>query len=111
MKIITYIFTMLFCCSVWGQSFKYRNYNYKWEESQPSAIPLDPIFSTADAIILDEKVNYNAGGNIAPNRFYLAQVYNQFVVQQSAEGLSPVVSEYIRIKYLTKKGIDKHSTF
>jgi hypothetical protein len=111
MKIITCAFAILYCCSVSGQSFKYRNYNYQWEESHPTAIPVEPMFATADAVILDESVNYNAGGNITPNRFYLAFVYNQFVVRQSSDGLSPIVSKHTRIKYQTQKGIDKYSTF
>ena len=111
MKTILYL--LVFCCSTFalGQSLKYRNYQYHWEESTPSAMPVEPMFSAADAVILKERVNYNAGGNISPNRFYLTEVYNQFVVRQSSDGLSPVVSKYIRIKYRTQKGIDMNSTF
>src|SRR5689334_21335478 len=85
--------SMFIYFSVLGQSFIYRNYNYQWEEPSPAVIPVDSMFTDADAVILDEKVNYNAGGNITPDE------------------LSPVVSKHIRIKYLTQEGIDKHSTF
>jgi len=94
-----------------AQSFKYRSYKYEWAPGQPEAIPVEDQFKNEDAVILEEKCIYNAGGNKVPPYQYINNRANYFYIDESTNGVSPIVQKHVRIKFLTQKGIKKYATF
>lgn len=79
-------FILLFvCCITLAQDNKYKNYKYEWSAEKPAEIKVDEQFKDADAVILEEKT--------------LISITTNFE------------SKYVRIKFLTQKGVEKFGTF
>ena len=93
-----------------AQSFNYRNYKFEWAAGHPADIPVETQFKNEDAVILEEKCMYNAGGNRVPSYETLYQTANYFYVDESSNGVAPIVQKHLRIKFLTQQGIKKYST-
>src|SRR5688572_19761656 len=93
-----------------AQSFQYKKYNFEWAPGHPESIPVEDQFKNEDAVILDEKVIYDIGGNQIPPYYFLNHRANYFYIGESTSGLSPIVQKHVRIKFLTSEGIKKFST-
>ncbi len=103
-----YIFFTLNITLSFSQSFKYRNYKFEWPE-QPAPIKLDSTFRNSDAVILAEKCIYNQGGNKVPEYTFVNFAANYYFFDKSVQGTNPVIKRYRRIKFLNRKGIEKHN--
>lgn len=68
----------------------YKKFNYIWTNTQPSAIPLNPIFSNEDVVYLSDDHLMSVGGSLGS--------VNGIVFQRKA-----------RVKFLTQKGIEEKS--
>ncbi|HNQ13616.1 MAG TPA: hypothetical protein PKM16_10455 [Bacteroidia bacterium] len=108
---ITVILILINFGECYSQSFKYRKYNYQWKTERPEKINVELIYSKADAVILEEKCVYNVSGNTVPAYYNYYSAGNYFFIDESAQGKSPIVQKYLRIKFLTREGIDKYSKF
>ncbi len=106
----TLLLFIYFSSSSFSQNFDYRKHNFEWKYSRPEKIVLDKIYSNEDAVILDEKCIYNVTGNLVQTYSTLNAIGNYFYIDESSQGKSPIVQKYVRIKFLTQKGIDKFST-
>ncbi|MCX6291524.1 MAG: hypothetical protein NT126_07140 [Bacteroidetes bacterium] len=83
--VITFFLIHLYPVPVPAQSFKYRHYNFKWNERRPPPIAVDERFKNEDAVILEE---------------------------ENVIGLSGYsCKKHIRIKFLTPKGIERYARF
>src|SRR5262249_29775718 len=87
------ILLLLFAVKTFPQSFKYRSYNYKWSSEKPASIEVEEQFKKHEAVILEERCVYNAGGVRVPTYSYLAGGGNYFYVDESSQGLSPIVEK------------------
>ena len=96
--------------SATAQSFQYRNYKFQWAPGNPAAIPVEDQFKNEDAVILDEKFIYNAGGNRVPLYLDINSRANYFFIDESANAGGPIIQKHVRIKFLTTKGVKKYST-
>ncbi len=101
----------LFVSGTLAQSFKYRNYNFEWATGRPAPIDVEEQFKNEDAVILDEKLIYNAAGNRVPPYLSINTRANYFYIDESYNTGGPVIQRHVRIKFLTAKGIKKFSTF
>ncbi len=112
MRFSLFLLILISSCSshTFSQSFDYRKYNYQWKEARPDPIILNTIYSNEDAVILDEKCIYNLTGNLVQPYSTVNSVGNYFFIDESSQGKSPIVQKYVRIKFLTQKGIDKFSS-
>ncbi|MEO8085932.1 MAG: hypothetical protein ABI763_03880 [Bacteroidota bacterium] len=112
MKHTIFLLAALCCYLVSGaQSFKYRNYNFEWAPGHPEAIAVEDTFKNEDAVILEEKCIYNAGGNKVPPYLSINSRANYFYIDESTNGISPIVQKHVRIKFLTQQGIKIYSKF
>lgn len=85
-KVIPCFFSLIMICFIaFAQDNKYKNYKYEWSAEKPPETKVDEQFKDADAVILEET--------------------NLISITTNYE------SRYVRIKFLTQKGIDKFSTF
>ncbi|TAH39122.1 MAG: hypothetical protein EYC69_13090 [Bacteroidetes bacterium] len=109
--LFTFILIVSVLSGIYSQSFDYRKYNYEWKSVKPDPMVLDSIYSKEDAVIMDEKCIYNITGNLVQNYSTVNAIGNYFYIDESSQGKSPIVQKYVRIKFLTQKGIDKFSTF
>ncbi len=105
------MFFICFSYSSFSQSFDYRKYNYEWKYAKPEEMILDKIYSNEDAVILEEKCIYNITGNLVQSYSTLNAIGNYFYIDESSQGKSPIVQKYVRIKFLTQKGIDSENSF
>ncbi|MCX6274516.1 MAG: DUF3857 domain-containing protein [Bacteroidetes bacterium] len=109
--------TLLLLAAIFGylfsaaQGFQYRNYNFEWAPGQPPVIPVEEQFKNEDAVILDEKLIFNASGNTVPPYQFLNSRGSYFYIDESTNGVSPIVQKHVRIKFLTQHGIKKYSQF
>lgn len=94
-----------------GQDFSYRKAKFEWKVQNLPVIPVNEQFKNEDAVILKEQCSYNIGGNRVPLYSYLAARANYFTVDDNAYSDAPIVQKHLRVKYLTKQGIQKYSTF
>lgn len=111
MKILLFLSgIILFQQATYCQSYKYRNYKFDWPKEKPTPIPIEEEFKNEDAVILEEKCIYNIAGNKVPLFHFLKRRANYFYVEESNQGLSPVIQKHIRIKFLTPDGIKKYAS-
>lgn len=108
MNNILRVFFMLFISQFsLAQSVKYRNFNFEWPVEKPINIAVNENFKNEDAVILEEKCIYNQAGNRVPGYYFINLAANYFFIDESTQGITPVIQKHIRIKFLTQKGIDK----
>lgn len=93
-----------------AQSDKHKKHKYDWPEEKPVSIPVEEQFKNEDAVILEEKCIYSAWAYHVTSQRYIAQSANYFYIENSNQGLSPLVQKHLRIKFLTDKGIRKFSS-
>jgi len=93
-----------------AQSFQYRNYKFEWAPGKPAAIPVEDQFKNEDAVILEEKLIYNAAGNRVPAYLDINRRANYYFITETGSAAGPIVQKHVRIKFLTTKGVKKYST-
>jgi hypothetical protein len=93
-----------------AQSFQYRNYNFEWPAGKPAVIPVEDQFKNEDAVILEEKLIYNAAGNRVPAYLDLNRRANYYFITETGSSAGPIIQKHVRIKFLTTKGVKKFST-
>ena len=74
-----------------AQSFQYRNYKFEWAPGKPAAIPVEDQFKNEDAVILEEKFIYNAGGNRVPSYLDINRRANYFFIDESGHAGGPIM--------------------
>lgn len=79
--------------SAQAQYYSYKNKKFEWPAATPTKIEVESKFADDDAVILDEETEL-AIIRMAQN------MYN-----------NNKVDKHVRVKFLTRKGIDKFSTF
>jgi len=107
-----YLFCLFYFAIIntsFAQSFKYRKYHFEWPSEKPAYISVEDQFKNHDAIILEEKCIYDAGGVRIPAYYYFVRRANYFYIDESSNGVTPIVEKYIRIKFHTQDGIKKFS--
>jgi hypothetical protein len=92
-----------------AQSFSYRNYKFEWPKEHPSSIPVEDQFKNEDAVILEEKLIFNAAGNRVPPYLDLNRRANYFFISDALHEGGPIIQKHVRIKFLTTKGVKKYS--
>ncbi len=109
-QILFFIILTFFADAVFSQSLSYRRANFEWAPGTHNEITTDPLFVSEDAVILDEKCIYNISGNHVPSYNFLNASGNVYFVDESSQGLSPIIQKHLRIRFLTQAGIDRFST-
>ena len=104
-----FIFYTFLILSIFAQSSKYKNFKFEWPSKSLTSIKVDSLFLNEDAVILEEHCIYNEGGMRVPEYYFLNIAANYIFIDESVQGVNPLIKKHMRIKFLTQKGIDKYS--
>lgn len=91
-KYILLLIVLLINSVVYAQKYKYRDYNYEWEEKEPKQIAVITQFGNKDAVILSNEITLRieGQGQVDTKPFHLSTQY--FITKKT------------RVKIITEKG-------